>query len=150
MNPQIKDFTDAQLEELYGQISQEMKSRELDKELFEKKALVLNGVSIKDFIVEYQDQYTEPGDKHYNPFFSFYIKHGKKKYDVYYDWFDYKKDKPLSWWPVEEDNDNAIYRFIPNGFSEAVENGYEYDGTVDEAIACLKKHGFASITNRQE
>jgi hypothetical protein len=54
------------------------------------------------------------------------------------------------WWPKSEDendeyNCGAFNDFIPPGFSEDCENNYSYRGTVEEAIAQLKKHGITDI-----
>jgi hypothetical protein len=81
--------------------------------------------------------------------FSFTIRHGipGKEYDIYYECGD-----PLhSWWPIvgEEGDDNCdrngAFEFIPPGFAEACENSYEYRGTVEEAVAQLKKYGFVNF-----
>ena len=68
-------------EELYA----ELKRRRVDKEMLEVKQLNINEITVKDFIVEYADWYVGPKEPDFNPKFSFYIKKGKKKYCIYYD-----------------------------------------------------------------
>ena len=145
-NPLTK-FTDA---ELYA----ELKQRGADQELLKIQQLNINGITTKDFVVEYCDLHSAPSAPNYQPWFSFFIKRGKKKYDIYYGY-----SEKLKWWPTEIEENligeteeiNAAYRFIPEGFSEAMENAYEYSyGTWQEAIECLKQHGFTTITDIQK
>lgn len=129
----IEDYSD---EELYT----ELERRKIDKEIIRLNTLNINKITVKDFVVEID----EPAEG-YGPYFVFYIKRGSKKYCI---WYDYNQGKPQKWWPVDhyEKLENAAFEFIPKGFSESVENGYEYDnGSVDDGIEYLKKCGFWNI-----
>jgi hypothetical protein len=143
-NPLTK-YTDDQL---YA----ELKRRKANQAMLGIKHLNINGITVKDFIVEYADWDCRPGDKEFRPYFAFFIKHGKKNHCIYYDYSVKKK-----WWPTEWEAGyggqviaNAAFRFIPKGFAEAMENAYDYQGTTEEGIECLKKHGFKTIINVQE
>ena len=149
----LRDMTDKEIENVADTLWAELSRRKKNFRTIEHRALNINGITVKDFVVEYFDHYASPGDKDYNPYFSFYLKRGKKKYCIYNDFHDETAPK---WWPTKNIAGyggttmvNAASDFVPDGFSEAMENAYEYQGTVEEAIACLKDHGFENIKDVQ-
>ena len=112
------------------------------------KQLTLNKITAKDICVFYASL---DADSDEVPNFSFYVKHDGRMYDIYYDSGKYDENHHKSfhlWWPVIDEDDvliNGASEFIPSGFCETCENCYEYDGTVKQAIACLKKHGIVDV-----
>lgn len=73
--------------------------------------------------------YDMPLDE-YGPYYSFYL-NGDRCF--YYD--------------LDEDEREIAISLIPKGFSEAMENAYEFSGSMDEAIALLTKVGITDIVN---
>jgi len=138
----LSDYTDEQLYEMLDERRKNTKAKEI-KELCAK-----TGITPKDFAVEYADWIAKPDDDDFNPTFSFYIKHKGINYDIY---SGFKKS--LKWWPTVRDEYegaiNVAHEFIPGGFDEVTESAYQFNGNIEEAIECLKKHGFTDITDVQ-
>lgn len=158
--PNLKKCSDTDLATLHESLLDELNKRRINQNYLAKKVLNINGITTKDFAVTYADWVCPPDDPRFKPTFSFSIKRGRKSYCIYYD-FNY--EKPHKWWPtrpsgylpdgvtapMDAEVENAAGDFIPDGFSESCENSYEYEGTTEEAIECLKKHGFTDIKNVQ-
>jgi hypothetical protein len=152
----LNKYTD---DELYAELNR----RKAKSEAVKAKTLNINGITVKDFVVSYCDEYASPEDKEYNPFFSFYIKHKGKEYCIYYD-YNEEDSKQKKWWPIVQESGyggdidaNGAFNFIPKGFAEAMENAYEYVGKrglsgkekLEAGIKYLKECGFETITNIQ-
>ena len=142
----LENFTS---EQLYAELSRRTEAEYLSK----IKSLNINGITVKDFVVKYADWNYYPDDIEFRPHFSFYLKHKGKEYCIYYDY-----SPSLKWWPIKKDelsNDdygyagNGAFDFIPSGFAEAVENGYEFHGTIEEGIERLREYGFPTIIDDQ-
>lgn len=139
-------MTDDQLNKEYKAIVSEWDHRNKIKQEETANSLCINGITCKDISVRYTDD--EDGE-----YFSFYIKHDEKLYDIYYDHSIYDKNfksKFHSWWPINTEavddwDQNGVFAFIPPGFAEAMENCYEYDGNIDQAIDQLKKYGITDV-----
>ena len=130
----------------------ELRKRSAIEKSEKQKNLNLNGITPKDFKVHIWPE----GDSLY---YSFKIVHEGKDYDIYYDGVaDWCGDRSKgnhwgyhSWWPIdpeEEDDEyaaNGAWSFIPDGFSEAMENAYNYNGTKNQAIKKLKSWGITNI-----
>ena len=148
----LSSYTLEELEDLYREVWDELGRRSIERETISIKTLCINGITTKDFVVRYADYDCSPDDPEFRPTFSFLIKRGKKEYCIYY---DFNQEKPQKWWPTKRqglrlEDENAAFDFIPSGFCEASENIYEYSGTTEEAIECLKNRGFTDIQNAQE
>lgn len=107
--------------------------RELEDEYFSKESLERNidGLTVKDIAVRYERDEGNWEDNVIN--YSFYVKKDGKLLDFYYEW-----------------NGDEVFEFIPDGFSEACENSYEFDGTFKEAVDKLKKYGITDIAESEE
>ncbi len=105
-------------------------------------------IKLSDLYVVYGDfNGYSPGDEYYSVNFMFYIKKDGKEYCTYYDF-----DPSLDWWPKcgPDNEENNFSIFIPRGFAEAMENSYEFDGTVEEALALLRKCGITDLRKHEE
>lgn len=151
--PNLKKYTYEDLEALDKAVTAEFAARNTTRAFLEKKNLNINGITNKDFQVTYADWNTPPDHPEFKPTFSFALKRGKKKYCIYY---DFNREKPQKWWPTKKSDwddgevESAATDFIPDGFSECCENSYEYSGTTEEAIECLRRHGFDDIVDDQK
>jgi len=143
-----------ELEKELNAIQKVLTARYKDVELDKHKRLNINGITCKNISVNI---WSTNGDSLY---YSFYIIHDEKQYDIYYDGvIDYDKRTKENnwgyhpWWPIdlEEEYDeysaNGAFQFIPNGFSEAMENAYNFNGTETQAIKRLKSVGITNITH---
>ena len=128
-------------------MNQVLRVRREVQQVKEAKQKCINNITTKDFVV-YWGTFGER-DRNDKPkySFSFTIRHADEDYDIYYE-----HGNPFyPWWPVvgEEGEDyldrNGAFEFIPPGFAEACENSYEYRGTVEEAVAQLRKYGFVNF-----
>jgi hypothetical protein len=137
MKNKYSKLSDAELNNVANQIYTEQCRRRKKAEAKKAKTHSVNGITAKDICVFYSDYDSN------SILFQFYIKHDGKMYDIYYDGCS-GRGVFHPWWPVV-DGENGVYEFIPNGFSEAMENCYEYNGTTKEAIAQLKKHGIKDV-----
>lgn len=149
-----QEYTTEQLQEELRLIKDTLAKRAKENEGEEHKKLSINGITVKDFVIYWARDYSKNID---DAQFSFFIKYDGKEHDIYYDGKTDDDDESgennwgyHKWWPVNLDvsdsyDANSAYEFIPTGFSEAMENSYEYRGTFDEAIEHLKKHGFTDI-----
>ena len=131
---QLRKFSD---DILYAELH---RRRAKTKEL-ERKALKLNGFTVKDVVVQY-GVYEESYKDIIN--YMFYLKVGNGLYDFYYDsavaprWPDVKGD----------DKGNNVLKFVPDEFAEAAKNLYEYSPDLKNskaAIECLKRNGITDV-----
>ena len=139
----IKTLSDKELSEMMDLLDAELARRTGASRVLEIRNLNINGITTKDFVVEYAD-YEAEFPRPDRPTYSFYIKRGKKLHCIYYGFNN------QSWWPTGDARENAASEFIPHYFVEASENSYEFDGAPEIAIECLKQHGFTTIKNVQK
>jgi len=131
-----------------------LKARREVQQVKEAQTKCINNITTKDFVVYWGTL----GQRYRNDkpeyFFSFTIRHADRDYNIYYEngTYDAKHVHHFyPWWPIvgeegDEDWDrNGAFEFIPPGFAEACENSYEFRGTVEEAVAQLKKYGFVNF-----
>lgn len=135
----LKKLSNEELEKLFGQISDEMASRELDREIIDVKVNKIGKYGVENIRVYYGDIHQQ-GIDDINYAFYFVDKKGKE-HDFYYD------RPPGLKLTAEQSNDwyGLVNEFIPRGFNEACENSYEYRGTVEQAIEQLKKYGITDV-----
>ena len=128
-----------------------------EKVVDEKRAkkLCINGITPADIAVEY----TPKPNNRDGLYYSFYIKHDGKLFDIYYESGGYDGHHNFvrhPWWPHSGDNaddqwdSNRAFEFIPPGFGEACENLYSYQKPLHEAIKQLKKYGITDIKEGTE
>ena|ERR1041385_15644 len=156
MSNKYQDWSTEELHREQELIFQVLRKRGKEAERQKHLGLNYNGITVKDIAVTYGN---EGGD---GEWFSFFVKHDGKLYDIYYDHGGYAP-KPTkennygfhSWWPVRPDAEddwdaNGAFDFIPPGFGEACENCYEFHGSLEEALEVLKSHGITDIEKRKE
>lgn len=132
-----------------------IQKRENENELKKQKKLNINDITAKDIAVRYTREMNEDDVR-----YSFYIKHERKLYDIYYEHSTYslsadREQKFHPWWPIrplengeteyDDWDHNGARDFIPIGFQETCENMYEYDGSISEVIKHLKNHGITDV-----
>jgi len=152
MKNNYKDWSTDDLRKEAEIICAEIYKRERKEDSKKQKNRNINGITPKDIVVEI---WTTDGDDLY---YSFYILYEGKRYDIYYDGIaDYDNRSKEnnwgyhSWWPInpDEENDeyatNGAFLFIPDGFSEAMENAYNFNGTIKQAIKKLKSCGITNV-----
>lgn len=114
----IKILSKYSTDSLYAEID-----RRAEKENSKKiKSLNINDITVKDFVV----RFCQNDDGEYE--YSFYILKDKVEHCIYYD-----------------HKDNDVDEFIPNKFSESMENVYQTNLMHKEAIKYLKQNGFTKI-----
>jgi len=152
VNNDYKNWSTEKLRVESELIYAELRRRSEVESTEKQKHLNLNGITAKDIKVVIWSE----GDSLY---YSFKIVHEGKDYDIYYDGvIDWHGERTKEnhwgyhpWWPIdpeEEDDEyaaNGAFLFIPNGFSEAMENAYNFKGTKNQAIKKLKSCGITNI-----
>ena len=124
----IKKLTDKQLEKLFTSVSNELNKRKISREQVDLKQ------KIKKNVLNVHVRIWNDGSMdEYGPWFSFYLD-GNRCF--YYD--------------LDKEEREMAMSLIPKGFAEAMENAYEYHGSIYEAIKKLNDCGITDITNELE
>ena len=139
-------LSDDELWALYDNATIELQKRKKNKNNRDIKTLNIGGFTAKDIKVVHGDLWDNcDGSINY----SFYLVKDGIAYDFYYSNGKDKKGKYVDagdWWPFNwEDEDCRFDRFIPEGFCEAAENYYEFDGSLEDAIKILNDSGITNI-----
>jgi hypothetical protein len=146
-NRDYKTMTDAELEKELDLIDAEYRRRKAVINEARHRNLNIKGFTCKDVAVRYGDIHGsgEPDDIN----FQFYLKKDGKLWDFYYGKSDWAAG---DWWPESEEEYSMgpHFEFIPSGFSEAMENCYEFRGTVKDAIKRLKDNGITDVKPTEE
>lgn len=141
----LQGFSDEQLYE-------ELKRRNVDKELLSYKTLNIDGFTPKDLVCMQGNEYEEECDE-YGPYYYFYLKADNKLFDIYYmncvtqDLDENGEEITPSQWPQIKDGDystNGAMELVPPEFVESSENQYEYHGKSD-VKEYLKKCGITDF-----
>lgn len=121
----IKKLTDKQLEKLFNTVGDELNKRKISREQVDLKRKIEKNALNVNVRIWYDGVLDENG-----PWYSFYLD-GNRCF--YYDLDDAEREMAMS--------------LIPEGFAEAMENAYEYHGSMEEAIKKLKACGITNIVN---
>ena len=126
MKIDVKKLTDKQLEKLFNTVTYaELANRTMTREQVDLK----RKIKTNDLNVRVRIWYEGPVDK-YGPWYSFFL-NGDRCF--YYD--------------LDEEEREMAMSLIPRGFAEAMENAYEFRGSMEEAIKRLNECGITNIVN---
>src|SRR4051812_8177024 len=123
-------LSDKELKKLAKEINAELSNRQQKSEIVRAKKLNINGITAKDICVLYGVmEYGYFGHHDSMVRYQFYVKHGGRIYDFYYDHSKWDENHNRSfhpWWPIRTDdevgsvNSNLLDDCEMNGATEFV------------------------------